>query len=323
MKITIPKRRHACTKSIRGMRNGGFSLVELLVVIAIIGILLALLLPAVQAAREAGRRTQCLNNLKQIGIGLQNYHNSYKRFPPAYRLLDTESTQIRSLSWRVLILPHIEEGVLYSQIKPLPNGAPTDTSAKTQFIEAYLCPSAPRQPDSPLLEKVSNYAGVAGAGRIRRKVLEKSLCGDIFLDGFFVPEEKRLSWSPTSITKITDGTAKSLAVGERTYIFWNWMDGAYWTGAPNKICTEAAKNVAYPLNSDVQQLGYYFADPNAPTGGPFKLLLNDLFFASNHPGGVQFCFADGSVHMLSDGIDFNIYQDLATIAGGEVNDWRD
>jgi prepilin-type N-terminal cleavage/methylation domain-containing protein/prepilin-type processing-associated H-X9-DG protein len=298
----------------------GFTLVELLVVISIIGVLIGLLLPAVQAAREASRRSSCGNNLKQIGLALQNYHGARKRFPPSAPLLNIPIDP--SISWRVLILNEMEEGPLSSQIKPLITGGATSWTAQTQLVEPYSCPSAPRPPESAL--KFSNYSGVAGAGRYKRKVLEKAACGDIYFDGFFVPDDKRLGLSPTSIAKISDGTSKSLAVGERTYLFTDWMTGAFWSGTPpTMICTEAAKNIVYRINSDVAQIGYYVGDSDAPTGGPFKLLLNDLFFGSYHTGGAQFCFADGSVHMISDAIDFNVYQDLATIAGAEVNDWKD
>src|SRR6185369_3411099 len=95
----------------------GFTLVELLVVIAIIGILLGLLLPAVQAAREASRRNRCANNLKQIGLALQNYHNSHRNFPPLAPLLDKDKDP--SISWRVMILSEIEEDALFRQINPL------------------------------------------------------------------------------------------------------------------------------------------------------------------------------------------------------------
>ena len=304
----------------------GFTLVELLVVIAIIGLLLGLLLPAVQAAREAARRSSCTNNLKQIGIGLHNYHDSHRHFPPSGSFIDN-TNEDPTVSWRVMILPEVEESTLFSQIKPKANGAATDSSAKTTIIpDVYRCPSAPPVPNSPDLQKLSNYAGVTGAGRIKRLVLEKTLCGDLYLDGFFVPDDNvlNLGLHATKFAKIVDGASKSLAVGERTYEFSDWMNGITWKGLPPiRVCSGAAKNIAYPINADVTQIGYYKADSTAPTGGPFNLLLNDLFFGSSHPGGAQFCFADGSVHMLANALDINIYQDLATIAGSETNDWSD
>jgi prepilin-type N-terminal cleavage/methylation domain-containing protein len=305
----------------RGRRRVGFTLIELLVVIAIIGILLGLLLPAVQAAREASRRNSCANNLKQIGLALQSYHNTHLCFPPAAPLLDVEMA--RSISWRVMILNEIEESALYTKIQPLNTGGATNWGPQTQIVETYHCPSAPRPPDSAGAFKNPNYAGVAGAGRNnKRLVLETVACGDVYLDGFFVIEDKRLGLKATRIAKITDGTSKSLAVGERTYVFWDWMSGADWFGEPPMmICTEAAKNVTYPINADVGKLGYYIGDPNAPAGASLTMLLNDLFFGSFHPTGAQFSLADGSVHMLAADMDFDIFQDLATIAGEEVNRW--
>jgi prepilin-type processing-associated H-X9-DG protein len=297
----------------------------LLVVIAIIGILIGLLLPAVQAAREASRRNACANNLKQIGLALQNYHTVRKCFPPSTRIHDMDGKQ--GISWRVMILPYIEEQVVYDQIKPLGNGGVTNASAQEQNIDLYLCPSAPRPPDGPGILKPSNYAGVGGtplAPANKRRVLEKMECGDLFFDGMFVPEFPPLGWRPTRDSKITDGMAKTLAVGDRTYVFKDWFLGSERTGwPPTRICTDAAKNVSHPINSSLQQIGYYKGDTQAPTGGPFNLLLNDLFFGSHHPGGAQFCFADGSVHMLPDSIDFNTFQALSTIAGSEVTDWSD
>src|SRR5262245_7977349 len=222
-------------------KRRGFTLVELLVVIAIIGVLLGLLLPAVQAAREASRRSRCANNLKQIGLALQNYHSTYRKFPPSSPLRSVEGKD--SISWRVLILNEIEENSLYSQIKPQPNGDAGDWSAKFQVVEPYLCPSAPRPPDSTTALKITHYAGVAGSDKLKRRILNDTECGDLYTDGVFVPERQLLGLSATKIQKITDGTSKTMAVGERTYVFdvWFWMRGAYWFGAPSKpdqICTD-------------------------------------------------------------------------------------
>jgi prepilin-type processing-associated H-X9-DG protein len=287
-------------------------LVELLVVITIIGVLLGLLLPAVQAAREASRRSRCANNLHQVGIALQSYHAQHGSFPPGAHLHALEWQP--SISWRVMILPFLEESVAYERIHPTPDGGATDWTSRSLMIDAYLCPSAPPPSGTPNAAPVSHYSAVSGPGRNDSRIaLESDQCGDIYTDGVFFPN------SHTRIAKIEDGTSNTLAIGERTYIFRDWMTGAYWVDTPpTQICTGASSNIRYPINADVNQFGYYVGDGSAPANAKFSMLLNDLFFGSYHPGGAQFCMADGSVHMLADSIDFTVFGDLATIAGGEV-----
>jgi prepilin-type N-terminal cleavage/methylation domain-containing protein/prepilin-type processing-associated H-X9-DG protein len=287
----------------------GFTLVELLVVVTIIGILLGLLLPAVQAAREAARRNSCANNLKQIGLALQNYHSQKSAFPPGTTLLDREFDP--SLSWRVLILPFLEEASLFEQIGPLPDGGAKDWSAQTQIIGIFLCPSAGS--GAGLVR--SNYAAVSGAYRGDSRIdLEDTSCGDIYTNGIFFPNSR------TKISKITDGTSHTLAVGDKLYNFYDWMTGALRSGEPpTRICTDASKNVRFPINASHDAFGYYVGDPEVPTGSARSMLLNDLFFGSKHPGGAQFCLADGSVQFLNVDIDFEVYQDLATKDGGEAS----
>jgi prepilin-type processing-associated H-X9-DG protein len=283
-----------------------------LVVIAIIGVLLGLLLPAVQAAREAARRSQCSNNLKQMGLALQNYHAQHRSFPPGAPLPFDETNP--SISWRVLILPFLEETAVYEEIGPKPDGDAKSWAPRRRAIEVYLCPSTERPVENGTALVVAHYAAVSGAYRGNDRMdLEDMLCGDIYTNGIFYPTSR------TTIAKITDGTSHTLAVGERQYIFRDWMNGATRIGMPpTEMCTEAAKNVRFPINADQNVHGYYKFDNTAPSGAKKDVLLNDLYFASKHPGGAHFCLADGSVQFLQDSIDITLYQDLSTRNGDEV-----
>ena len=122
---------------------------------------------------------------------------------------------------------------------------------------------------------------------------------------------------------IKDGTSHTLAIGERTYMLDGWIHGARWTGTPyTGMCEYSSNNITYPINASHQEFGYFINDPNPAATGPNWMMENDLYFGSQHPGCANFCFADGSVHSLSEAIDFTVYQDLATISGGETtNRW--
>lgn len=290
----------------------GFSLIELLVVITIIAVLVGLLLPAVQAARETARRSSCANNLRQLAVATQLYHDKHRRFPPGARLHAIKSKL--SVSWRVLVLPNLEQSPLYEQIHPTDDGGAVNWSGQSLAIDVLLCPSVPRPPDGPGVLKESHYSGVAGAARDSEIIdLEDVACGDIYKSGVFFPG------SETTLTKIEDGTSHTVMIGERTYVFRDWMSGAAWVGTPpTQICTGATSNIRYPINASHSQFGYYVADRDAPADRK-TMLLNDLFFGSFHSGGAQFCFADSNVRMLSQDIDFTLFESLATIAGHEVN----
>jgi prepilin-type processing-associated H-X9-DG protein len=161
----------------------------------------------------------------------------------------------------------------------------------------------------------TNYYGVTGAVRNNQWLdLDDLTCGDICINGMFFPGSR------ISIQKINDGTSHTLAVGERTYMLSTWMTGAVWAGRkPKTICNSPASNVRYPINASNNQFGYHKADGEAPPGAPKTMQTNDLNFGSKHTDGAQFCFADGSVHMLSDAMDFTLLEDMATIAGHESN----
>jgi prepilin-type N-terminal cleavage/methylation domain-containing protein/prepilin-type processing-associated H-X9-DG protein len=293
--------------------GGAFTLVELLVVISIIGVLMALLLPAIQAAREAARRTQCINKLKQIGLALQNHHDAKKHFPSGANINNDPIDSSRAgISWNVMVLPYLELGSLYSEIKPLPNGAASSTAHESTLVDAYICPTADEQTSH---EKGANYSSVAGAGRNDdgKMGFTSPNCGDVFTDGVFYADSR------TPIARITDGTSNTLAIGERTYFWRIWLFGTSKRGNPiNEICSGSAHNILYPINADQYQFGFYKFDNRAPPGAPKTMLLNDLQFGSDHPGGANFSFADGSVHMLSETIDMTVYKDMSTKDGGEI-----
>lgn len=289
-------------------KGTGFTLVELLVVITIIGVLIGLLLPAVQSARESARRTHCTNNLKQQGLSLQQYVSSQMHFPPGARI--HEEDEELGVSWCVLVLPYLEETGLYNEIQPLPNGGAQHWDVTLPIPDVFICPSAEQQEHSALSFQFSNYSTVAGAGRNGEVMApDTSSCGSVYTDGILYPG------SATQISAIDDGTSNTLAIGERIYFIDDWLLGCVkWGGeTPNLICSASAHNIRFPINANV----YYKFHNSAPPGARKDALFNELQFGSEHPGGAQFLFADGSVHFLSENIDFTLYQDLATRNGSE------
>ncbi len=297
----------------RGGASGrGFTLVELLVVIAIIGILIALLLPAVQAAREAARRLQCANNLKQIGLAAHNYHAAHLMFPPG--ALMPQIGNRASAGWHVSILPYIEGGSLAHGLKDSLHDVnePTIAALRDIAVATYLCPSATAVQSDAGDGAATHYFGVTGPGRNGHvKNLEMAHCGNMSTDGILY------AGSEVRIADVRDGTSNTLFVGERVYLMRPWTHGAWWHGSPEtKFCVYSAKNIRWPLNTSTDDVGCYVFAPSP--GCPGTVVFNDLMFASEHPGGVQFVFADGSVHFLSETIEFSLFGDLATKAGGEV-----
>ena len=210
-------------------------------------------------------------------------------------------------TFHVTLLPYLEQQSLYEGLQE-PSGA----NLARSIPNVYTCPSDGQQPEdvtSPTDHKTSNYWGVMGAGRNGKVVeLNDSICGSYYTDGLFPPGHAR------RMRDVQDGTSNTLAFGEATYQLRGWIKGVYFASS-TQICMLSAKNVRWPINSDPEVLCY-----TGCTSGR-TLLLNDVFFASRHPGGAQFTFVDGSVQFLSETIQFDIYEDLATVAGGEVNRW--
>ena len=210
----------------------GFTLVELLVVIAIIGILVALLLPAVQAAREAARRNACINNLKQLGLALHNYHDANGEFPDGGAA--NAGGEASKPGAYAQLLPFFEEGALQDQIDL--NAALTANSNATVLealsLDILLCPSQEPEFDEwvqkgspPRNYPVTSYVFVGGAGRGDKKgplssdgtSVDAGSCGWYATDGFMQPKKSR------SFKHVIDGTAQSLAMGERNYQRRSWL----------------------------------------------------------------------------------------------------
>lgn len=327
-------------------RKSGFTLIELLVVIAIIGVLVALLLPSVQQAREAARRTQCRNNLKQIGLALHNYHSSFRLFPPGYvdRNGNPNLTPDNDLGpgwgWTTFLLPFMDQSTIYNQINfNVGVGLGVNAQLSRTSLTALQCPSDPLQQSflvydvnhNPLTTVAhSNYIGCVGwlecfngaTGNPQPNQGDDGITGGTYgLAGVGVFYRN----SSISVANITDGTSNTIISGERS----SNHSPSTWTGAITGGQCPAWMAVTPPSP--------YSAPPgpaydNADWGEAFVLghcnkthLPNADFpiydpdtFYSYHVGGCHFLMADGSVRFISSYVDGSTYQHLATIAGGEI-----
>ncbi len=312
----VPRRRPTAAFG----KSRGFTLVELLVVIAIIGILIALLLPAVQAAREAARRMHCANNLKQMSLAVHNYLDANRVFPPA--ALWGYAQGKWGVSLHMAITPFLEE---QARLDFFDLSLSTDESGNidqsTRMPAVYACPSD----GAPFMDifttatplACSHYAGIMGSKTIS-SVPSGGSEGPYATDGLFYPNSRNRT------KDATDGLSKSLALGERLNNLRAWSKGsAYDVNPTTELGVVSAKNVVYPINADPRKVCYARIEGqtvlNCPGGR--TCLFNDLFFGSYHPGGAQFAMGDGSVHFIAETIDMPTFQALATIAGGEVTPW--
>lgn len=280
-----------------------FTLIELLVVIAIIAILVSLLMPAVQAAREAARRTNCINNMKQIGIALHNYHDSNNCFP-----MGLNSQVVGPF---VAILPFIEQEHLqnlYDFSLYYTDGDNLD--AINTELSVYRCPTMfmPREvPDYACAEPgaVGSYGGSMGTNN--------GAATFTMTDGMFCGYSGFLGISPTvTMGMVRDGTSQTLLVGEFNYQLEDYL----WTGSSTSCAAKAGET---RWGSSRWAPGYPGVSLGS-TGGDFNTntAANREVWRSDHPGGANFLLADGSIHFTSESVDAGILDGLATRDGSEA-----
>lgn len=290
-------------------KRNAFTLVELLVVIAIIGILIGMLLPAVQQVREAARRAHCANNLRQVALGLMNYEGAFQKFPPGWVTNDLSMPVSEpGWGWSAVILPHMEQQNLYDHIDfNVAIDDPSHESVIESSLPIYLCPSdpaptlvnldthiehdhgaSPIMHDPPshdhdeLFAGRSNYSGCFGSIEIE----DDPSAGD----GTFYAN------SAVRYRDFKDGTSSTIIVGERT----NELGTISWVGVIPELDEPLARIVGSADHSPNDHEGH-FED-----------------FRSHHPAGINVVLADGSTHFVASSISQDVFQALATIDGGEI-----
>ena len=294
------------------MRRSAFTLVELLVVIAIIGILVSLLLPAVQSAREAARRMQCSNNLKQLGLALHNYHSAIGSFPPGAFGSDPQTGnydgRIRT-PFCVFLLPYLEQTNRYDLYDFSKNWT-AQPKAVGMYLEVWHCPSDKSRRQWSASDSFEEYKANYGLNWGQGTYADPIERGPFFIE------------YGATIADIRDGTTNTLAMMEmlqapseagqpvdRRGRIWNDDSGCY------QIMASATPNSSLPDTSrcvDRPEIDM----PCTPSGGNHQ--EDFLISRSRHPGGVSILLCDGSVHFISDSIDLETWKALSSEAGGEV-----
>jgi len=286
--------------------RGGFTLIELLVVIAIIGVLIALLLPAVQQARAAARRVSCTNNLKQSGLALHNYHDTHGALPPGYLYKPGAEGNHMGFSWGALILPMLEQTnvqVLFDFDLPIWSAA--NVQAREIQLPVFLCPSDPVSPGKfvemgPLPERYAMGCYVANFGPPDLDDTQEKR------DGLFSRNSR------TRFGDVSDGLSNTLMVGER-------QNGPFRNAGVHGVHFEYETTWAAAVRQ--------FDDPTDDHGhmvlfqtghAPNSPLSDDRDVSASHQGYSNFLLGDGSARLISEGVDLGVYQALGTRAGGEA-----
>jgi prepilin-type N-terminal cleavage/methylation domain-containing protein len=301
-------------------RRSGFSLVELLVVIAIIGILVSLVMVAVQSAREASRRTACQNNLRQLGIGFHNYESTNKKWPAGKKWSGpTTDPNSFAIAWSAFLLDSIDEHNLKSAIdfkKPFTD--PANLPATTTIVPIYLCPSAGefeehRSPEGRLINLGSvpgeglaciDYLGISGPDKDSKHPVTKQLYGrqrGVLIGTKGLPlEDELIEPTPVTNAKITDGLSYTICVTECTGRGVSIQDGAI-----------DALHGAWASGNNVTHVKDGVNEKKPP-----KAWYDEMIY-SEHPGGAHVVVCDGSVQFLSEDAEKSLIRSLCTRDGDE------
>jgi prepilin-type N-terminal cleavage/methylation domain-containing protein/prepilin-type processing-associated H-X9-DG protein len=311
-----------------------FTLIELLVVIAIIAVLVSLLLPAVQSARESARRSQCLNNMKQIGLALQNYNSSLNALPPpkifageCYALNDSAGHVLNTTGF-TMILGYLEQMAMYNAYnfsqasadahystepnKTMYGDESANTTVVRAMIPSYTCPSD--QPPN-LVSISTGETGYWTSGARRSNYL---FCGayyhDYYCAAYATPSLalQGMFYNDIAVNfaQVRDGLSNTAMVGESPQIHVSTSYGPFWGAGTHT----AVIGVAYPLSVST----YYEYMPNAPYPGNAQKLPYAWVFGSQHPGGLNMLFGDGSVKFIKNSINPTTWFAIETINGKEV-----
>jgi prepilin-type N-terminal cleavage/methylation domain-containing protein/prepilin-type processing-associated H-X9-DG protein len=339
--------------------RGGFTLIELLVVIALIGVLIGLLLPAVQSARGAARRAQCTNNLKQIGLAMANYESSLGVFPSAFigdprasgaafgvSYPDGNMNTTSGFAWGTLILPYMEQGPLYASLNVnLPCWAPDNSTSARTKLAAHICPAVTGGGDGFALHKYTNgdhtnpkdggefspqitfahshYVTNAGINQpwgrstayssdfeIIEPLVGAPPCG---INGPFYRN------SHTRTADVTDGLSNTVFIGERS----SKLADATWVGVVPFACTPPKPGWRSDPNSGGNLVGAHSGPdvhdhPNVIIHAPNHPFGHTDEMYSEHPGGANVLFGDGSVRFIKETIYPYTWVGISTRNGGEV-----
>ena len=306
------------------LHRRGVTLIELLVVVGIVALLMALIVPAVQQAREASRRTSCISNLRQLGLAIHNYHATHKMFP---------SGSTNGFSAFVAILPYVEQSALYSQVRFSVVDDPANSVVHSTRLTVLHCASDPGYDAPPDLPETTNYVANGGAGLETFEHFE----------GMFPPHEQSIDWGggPISDRDVSDGLSNTAAFAEiliadgafdRRRIVWNTPIEYSQPSEVDQLVDACDSLDVTSQRGDAWSRGWRWMDGNYPltwynhSQTPNRMscynrtnVLKGTFPAySLHSGGANLCLGDGSVRFVSQSVARVVWRAIGTRASGEV-----